>query len=117
MFKRSVGKMVAVGLAIAGVAAVPVGASAQRWGGGGWHGGYHGGYYHGGVGARLRQHRGQRLSDDTPCAARRSANGSRDPVGFSPIEKKATSASILSARAATTLSGAVGLESFGPSGL
>jgi hypothetical protein len=52
-----------------------------------------------------------------PSAARRSANGSRDPVGFSPIEKKATTESILSARAATMLIGAVGQGSFGPAGL
>jgi hypothetical protein len=52
MLKRSVGKMVAVGLAIAGAVAVPVGALAHPWGGPGWHGGYgyHGGYYRGGYG-------------------------------------------------------------------
>ena len=40
-----------------------------------------------------------------PSAARRSANGSRDPVGFSPIAKNAASVSILSASATTMLIG------------
>ena len=52
-----------------------------------------------------------------PSAARRSANGSRDPVGFSPIAKEGDNVSILSASAATMLTGAVGQVSFGPSGL
>jgi hypothetical protein len=47
MYKRNVGKFVAIGLALATAAAVPVGASAAPWG---YHGGgyYHGGYYRGG---------------------------------------------------------------------
>ena len=44
----------------------------------------------------------------TPRAARRRPYGSRDPVGFSSIEKKPTSVSSLSARATATVTGAVG---------
>ena len=52
----------------------------------------------------------------TPRAARRSANGSLEPVGFSPMAKNPTRVSILSARAAATLTGAVGQRSRGPRG-
>ena len=52
----------------------------------------------------------------TPSAARRSANGSREPVGFSPMPKKPTSVSILSASATATDTGLVGQASVGPSG-
>ena len=57
MIKRKVGKFLAIGLAVAAAAVVPLSASAHDgwghgggWGRGGWHGGgYHGGYYrHGG---------------------------------------------------------------------
>ena len=52
-----------------------------------------------------------------PSAARRSAKGRVEPVGFSSIAKNAASVSSLSASATTTLTGAVGQVSFGPSGL
>ena len=44
----------------------------------------------------------------TPSAARRSAKGSLEPVGFSSMAKKPTKLSILSARATATLTGAEG---------
>ena len=47
---------------------------------------------------------GQDLQE-APSAARRSANGSREPVGFSPIEKKATSVSSRSAILTATVTG------------
>ena len=51
-----------------------------------------------------------------PSAARRSANGSFEPVGFSPIAKKPTRVSSLSASATATLTGALGHRSLGPCG-
>ena len=50
MTKRFSGaKLIAVGLALAGMVAAPLTASAHGWGGGyGYRGGYHGGYYRGG---------------------------------------------------------------------
>jgi hypothetical protein len=51
-----------------------------------------------------------------PSAARRSANGSFEPVGLMAAAKKPASASSLSASATTTLSGAVGQASSGPFG-
>ena len=42
-----------------------------------------------------------------PSAARRKAKGSLEPVGFSPIAKKPTSVSNLSASATATLAGAL----------
>ena len=53
----------------------------------------------------------------TPSAARRNAYGSFEPVGFSPIAQKPTSASILSASATAIATGSEGTLSFGPSGL
>ncbi len=52
----------------------------------------------------------------TPNAARRSANGSFDPVGFSSITQNPVSVSILSASATATETGAVGTASEGPRG-
>ena len=52
----------------------------------------------------------------TPSAARRRAKGSLDPVGRSSIRQNPTSASILSASATATESGAEGQSSFGPRG-
>ena len=49
--------------------------------------------------------------------ARRSANGSFDPVGNSPIAKNPTSVSIFSANASTTETSSVGQTSPGPTGL
>ena len=50
MTKRFVGKWLAIGLAVAATVAMPISASANGWGRGGYGGGYyHGGYgYHGG---------------------------------------------------------------------
>ncbi len=53
----------------------------------------------------------------TPSAARRSAYGSLLPVGFSSMAQKPTSVSSLSASATAMLTGAVGTESEGPTGL
>ena len=53
----------------------------------------------------------------TPSAARRSANGSLLPVGFSSIAKKPPSVSSLSASATAIDTGEVGTRSFGPCGL
>ena len=52
----------------------------------------------------------------TPRAARRSANGSFDPVGFSSMLQKPASMSILSASATAADTGAVGAASVGPRG-
>ena len=52
----------------------------------------------------------------TPSAARRSANGSFDPVGFSSIAQNRVSVSILSASATATETGSVGTESLSPFG-
>ena len=52
-----------------------------------------------------------------PIPARRSANGSFEPVGFSPIAKNPASVSSLSARATAIETGEVGQESSGPCGL
>ena len=49
----------------------------------------------------------------TPKAARRSAYGSFDPVGFSSMAQKPTSVSILSASATATETGSVGTRSDG----
>jgi hypothetical protein len=46
-----------------------------------------------------------------PSAARRNAKGSREPVGFSPIEKKETSVSILSAMLTAIVTLSVGTSS------
>ena len=53
----------------------------------------------------------------TPSAARRSAKGSFEPVGFSSIAQKPTSVSILSASATAIDTGSVGTRSVGPCGL
>ena len=53
----------------------------------------------------------------TPSAARRSANGSFEPVGFSSIAQKPTSMSSLSASATAIDTGSDGTRSFGPCGL
>ena len=45
------------------------------------------------------------------------ANGSREPVGFSPMKKKPDNVSNLSASATATVTGAVGTVSLGPTGL
>ena len=52
----------------------------------------------------------------TPRAARRSANGSFEPVGVSPMPKKPTSVSILSASATAIETALCGHASFGPAG-
>jgi hypothetical protein len=52
----------------------------------------------------------------TPNAARRSAKGSFDPVGFSSIAQNPVSVSILSASATATDTGSTGTASDGPSG-
>ena len=52
----------------------------------------------------------------TPSAALRSANGSPDPPGLSPIRKNDTSWSSLSASATATATGSRGTESPGPFG-
>ncbi len=52
-----------------------------------------------------------------PSAARRSANGSLLPVGFSSIAQKPASMSSLSASATATDTGADGTSSLGPTGL
>ena len=56
-------------------------------------------------------------SDDRRSAARRSANGSLEPVGFSSMEKKLRSVSSLSASDTATVTGAVGTSSPCPTGL
>ena len=52
----------------------------------------------------------------TPVLARHRAKGSFDPVGVSPMAKKPTRVSILSASATAMLSGAAGQSSDGPAG-
>ncbi len=52
----------------------------------------------------------------TPSAARRSANGSFEPVGFSSMAQNPVSVSSLSASATATETGSVGTSSDGPSG-
>src|SRR3974390_634261 len=52
----------------------------------------------------------------TPSAARRSAKGSLEPVGFSPIDQKPTNVSILSASATAIATGSAGTRSSGPCG-
>ena len=51
-----------------------------------------------------------------PNAARRSANGSLEPVGFSLIPKKPTRLSILSAIDTIMVIGSLGQSSVGPKG-
>jgi hypothetical protein len=51
-----------------------------------------------------------------PSAARRRAKGSREPVGFSPIDQKLVSESSLSASATAIEIGALGQRSLGPAG-
>ncbi len=53
----------------------------------------------------------------TPSAARRSANGSFEPVGFSSMAQKPTSMSSLSASATAIETGFEGTASDGPCGL
>ena len=52
----------------------------------------------------------------TPSAARRSAKGSLEPVGFSLIAQNPVSISNLSAKATATDTGSFGTTSDGPSG-
>ena len=52
----------------------------------------------------------------TPSPARRSAYGSPEPVGFSPIAKNPTNWSSLSASATAIDTGALGAASLGPRG-
>ncbi len=56
------------------------------------------------------------VSRIAPSAARRSAKGSLEPVGFSSIVQKPASVSTLSASATQTLTGADGQASAGPCG-